>query len=1015
MSDIQRLCAAGAVALLGAIAPDFAHAQSAELTVRVLEQGSERPIAGARIALENPTLAVRETQSTDSGGLARWPNLRNGGDYRLTVPAAEGRGEVSSPPIELRSNAQRVVTLRVPLASAVLDTVVVEASRVVSSLNQVDAEVSATLGGRELAALPIEGRDLLRALVRLPNVVPSTGFFPEAPAVSINGANGLYVNYLIDGLDNNENFLGGQKFAVPIGFARDVTVLANNFSVRFGRTANGVVNVSTRAGGNELQAEAWTLLRPGRPPDAESAYLQRDLSGNLVGDSFERLQTGGSIGGPLASDRSFFYANVEYTRDRNRTVLDAPSVGAVANLTGENRFLLSSFRLDHRFDDAWSGTLRANVGRITIERPGGALGGGSVQFPSAGSDQDRDSLLLAATLTRVGERFDYRGSVLRSGFDWDYGEARQRAPQVVARGPQGLPVAIVGHPGFVFDDRERTWQMRQELEFDAGPHRWTIGLDALEADFALAGGGNPDGNFTVDLTAAQLATLRARALGTALSAQDVLGLNPAVSSYSVELRPATFGRAQRLLALYVEDAWSVSPRTSLTLGMRWDRDSLTGEGSGRVDDDNLAPRLAVNFRPDESSVLRFGAGIFYDKLTYAVVSDALQRNTTSSAFRAQLAELVARGALPAGTDLDRVTFDGNLAVSPPCATFSLCPSAAAVQGLRASAVVNEARILNPDGYRSPYAVQWAAGWQRQWTGGWTTRVDLVFNRSHSLPRLRDLNAPAPFTPNAAALTPAVVAELRALPTDAARRTRAEALGLVRSSAAADASRPIALRAGGARQITVTETGGEGRYRAATFQLERDRRADQRWSGRLAYTWSRLENDTDDINFRASDANDFSRELGPSANDRRHVVSASVYWFPRPSLSVSVAALLQSGQPVNLVPDASVFGTQDLNGDGASFGENFLGNSDRYPGASRNSARLGWSKTIDLGVRYALDWRRLQMEVSADVFNLFDANNESGFANSATTSNQVQFGGDAEFVQRNGGAPRQFQFGLTARF
>ena len=1000
-----------AMALATAVASAAAFAQQAGLTISVLSDEQRAPLPGARVVIENPGIGFLQSYTTDALGQVRISGLSTGGTYTVRVEAGATWGAIASAPLELRNSYVRGLTLTAPT----LQTVVVEASRVVSTLNQVNAEVSATLTARELSQLPLEGRDVLRALVRLPNVVPSTGFFPEAPAVSINGANGLYVNYLIDGLDNNENFLGGQKFPVPAGFVRDVTVLANNFSVEFGRTANGVVNVSSRSGGNEFESEFFVLVRPGRPPDSASAFLQRDLSGNFVGDSFERQSIGGAVGGPIVADRTFFFANVEFTRDLNQTVLDAPAVGAVASLDGRNRFLLASLRLDHRFTDAWTGTLRGNVGRITIERPGGSFGGGSVQFPSAGSDQDRESRLLAATLSYAGDVWNYQGSLLRSGFDWDYGAARQRGPQVVARDPSGLPAAIVGHPGFVFDDRERTWQTRHKIERATGAHRWSVGADLLEADFALAGGGNTDGNFVVDLTAAQLAALRARGLGTALAASDVLGLNPAVSSYSVELRPQTFGRAQRLAALYVEDEWRLASRLTLTAGLRWDYDSLTGQGSGNADLDNLAPRFSVNFRPDGVNVLRFGAGLFYDKLTYAVISDALQRNTTSPAFRGQLAELIARGLLPADTDLARVTFDGNLTVSPVCVTVSACPSAAAVQSLRATAPINEARILNPRGYDSPHALQFAAGWQRQLTPLWSGALDLIYNRSFNLLRLRDLNAPASFVPNLAALSPAVIAELRGLPSNAARIARARQLGLVRTEADADASRPIAARPGGARQITVSETEGHGEYRAATLQLARDRDVGGRWAARLAYTWSRLENDTDDINFRASNANAFAADLGPSANDRRHVVSAVGYLYPWPGVTVSIAALLQSGQPVNLVPDARIFGTQDLNGDGASFGESFVGNSDRYPGAARNSARLAWSKSVDLGLRYAFRVRGTGLELAADVFNLLDANNESGFANSASTSNQVQFGGGVPFVQRNGGPARQFQFGLSGRF
>src|SRR6185295_3220301 len=93
----------------------------------------------------------------------------------------------------------------------------------VARINTVNAEVASTLTRQDIEVLPIEGRDLTRSLYRLPNVTQATGFYPEAPNVSINGANSLFSNYMIDGLDNNENFLGGQKFAIPMGATQQVT------------------------------------------------------------------------------------------------------------------------------------------------------------------------------------------------------------------------------------------------------------------------------------------------------------------------------------------------------------------------------------------------------------------------------------------------------------------------------------------------------------------------------------------------------------------------------------------------------------------------------------------------------------------------------------------------------------------------------------------------------------------------------------------------------------------------
>ena len=999
--------ALGAMSLV--LAPP-AIAQQAGIEIAVVDD-TGAPVADAEVVIANPAIGLTRTLRTDARGRVQLDGLTTAGQYLVSVPASERYEALAAQAVELRANFARSVTLQ--LARAGGEGIVVTAARAITGLNTSNAEISASLGREQLVALPVEGRDVLGALVRLPNVVPSTGFFPEAPSISINGSNGLDTNYLIDGLDNNENFLGGIKFPVPLGFTREVTVLANSYSAAYGRTANGIVNYTTPSGSNELSGEAYALVRPGRPLDARSPFPRRDLTGNAVGESFERYQAGFALGGAISRDKTFFYANYEYTRDRNTQVVDAPALGIVDTVTGNNEFHLGSVRLDHRLTEDWTLGLRANIGRVTVDRPGGSLGGGNATFPSAGSRQDRFSTLVAATASYAGADWSYDGALQYSRFRWDYGEAVGAAgPQVVVRDPSGLVAAVVGNPGFVFDNLEETWQATHSLQRTFGAHTMRVGADVIVSDFALLGGGNPDGNFTVDLTAGQLASLTSR--GLALSAQDVLALNPAVANYAVELRPQSFGTSQSLIALYIEDQWQLAPDLTATLGLRWDYDTLTEQGGGDGDSDNIAPRFALNWQPDARSSVRFGAGIFTGKLSYAVISDALQRNTTSAGFVSQLGQLQAAGLIPAGVDLADITFDGNLTVAPPCATVAACPAPDAVQALRDTATLGEARILSPTGYDNPWSVQLSGGYQYQATDNLTLSLDALYSRSHDLVRLRDLNAPAPFTPNLANLTEANIAALRALPDNAARFALAQSLGLVRSQADADASRPVALVPGGARQITVSETAGEAEYLALILQAIKTRGADD-YAFRVSYTLSRLTNNTDDINFRAANANDFSTEWGPSANDRRHVISAVGNLYPADGLTVTLAGLFQSGQPVNLVPDARIFGTQDLNGDGASFGENFVGNSDRYPGERRNSARLPWSATIDLGLRYALPVAGGRIEASADVFNLLNTNNESGFANAATTSNQVQFGGGAPFVQRNAGPPRQFQFGLAYKF
>ena len=165
------------------------------------------------------------------------------------------------------------------------------------------------------------------------------------------------------------------------------------------------------------------------------------------------------------------------------------------------------------------------------------------------------------------------------------------------------------------------------------------------------------------------------------------------------------------------------------------------------------------------------------------------------------------------------------------------------------------------------------------------------------------------------------------------------------------------------------------------------------------------------------ANDFDAEWGPSINDRRHVINGFVSIFPLKSVGLTIAALAQSGQPINRIPNATIYGTTDLNGDGRSFGDAYVGNSDRYPGETRNSDRLPWATTIDAGIHFDLNnTPASRVRFRMDVFNVLNAANLSGYSNNATQSNQIQIGpAGSSVIQRNASAPRQFQFSANYYF
>ncbi len=980
-------------------------------------EGSTAEPAFQTVLLTNPELGLERAGLTNAQGRVRFNGLPTGGAYAVTLPSGLARLSAPVEGIELVDGKTFTLSARIQGAERALDAVAVSAYRPVA-INAEDAEVSSELSYRELEALPVEGRDITRALYRLPNVSPATGFFPEAPTVSVNGANSLYVNYQIDGLENNENFLGGQRFNVPLGFTRHLTVLTNNFGAEHGLTSNGIVNVTTPSGTNDWRGEVFYQTRPGPALDAASPYAQRDLSGNPVGDGFMRHQYGVAVGGPLRRDRTWFYLNVEQTRDTKDNLLTSPALGVNGTVRGANEFTYASLKLDQRWSARWRSSVRANLGLVDIERQGGGLEGG-VLFPSAANTQTRRALNLAWKNAYTGDRLTWEANAQFGAFRWNYAEPSEDGPsaegptrpQVTILDPSGQTAAVIGHPGYVFDERENGLQVQQRFTLDAGAHTLKFGGQLRYADFRLAGGGNPDGNYLVQLTDAQLDGLAG--IGQALVPAD-LPADATVLDYAVELRPAAFGRAQAITSLWFEDQWAASARLTLSAGLRYDLDNLSRGGAGgsgleNLDLDNLAPRLSANWRIDERSSLRAGYGIYYDKILYAVVSDALQFNSTGADYRAQVAELVDLGLLPADTDLDAVLHEGNLVANVPGVPYLGGPSAESLQADRDAAFSNERRILNPEGYQNPYSHQFMLGYQRK--TGERTRfyVDLMHNRSHNLFRLRDLNAPAAYP-----IDPDNV--------------------VVRDQAEADATRPVPVYTdasgsyavvdgdtlrGVSRNVMVTETAGRSNYWAANLTWQKLRGEDD-WAFRLVYTLSFLENNTEDINFRAMDANDFEAEWGPSINDRRHLINGIVSWYPCRGLDLTLAALLQSGQPINRVPDASVYGTTDLNGDGRSFGDAYVGNSDRSPGESRNSDRLPWATTFDLSATYTVPFgegETHRLELGAAVFNLLNAENLTGYANNATQSNQIQAGpaSSGVLVRRNAAPPRQFQFHVRWRF
>ncbi|MBK6306742.1 MAG: hypothetical protein IPF47_13885 [Gemmatimonadetes bacterium] len=140
----------------------------------------------------------------------------------------------------------------------------------------------------------------------------------------------------------------------------------------------------------------------------------------------------------------------------------------------------------------------------------------------------------------------------------------------------------------------------------------------------------------------------------------------------------------------------------------------------------------------------------------------------------------------------------------------------------------------------------------------------------------------------------------------------------------DASRPVMPVDGGFRRLTTTESGGRstyaGMYTALRYDLTETLVLDANW------VWSHAISNTEDINFNATQGNDFDAERADANNDRRHKVTARATWRTLRGLTMSGIVDYQTGMPLNRV---AYF--RDLTGSGGTYGDGFIGNYQRFFG------------------------------------------------------------------------------------
>ncbi|MEP6703857.1 MAG: TonB-dependent receptor, partial [Acidobacteriota bacterium] len=288
-------------------------------------------LPGSQVGIRNVATGGTSQIVANDEGLYRASNLLPG-NYEITAKATNF-GTLIQKGITLTVGADLTIDLKLTPGA-------VGAEVTVTSTESVDTTtptISAVVGERTIVELPLNGRDWTSLATLQPGIssirtqyqsggTASRGNRGYGDQLAITGHRPQENNYRIDGVSINDYTNGAPGSAGGVNLGADAikefSVLASNYTAEYGRTSGGVINAVTRSGTNQLHGSAYEFFR-NDALDARNFFDGKK-------PPLRRNQFGGSIGGPVIKNKTFFFADYEAIRRTQglTSVVNVPSAAA---------------------------------------------------------------------------------------------------------------------------------------------------------------------------------------------------------------------------------------------------------------------------------------------------------------------------------------------------------------------------------------------------------------------------------------------------------------------------------------------------------------------------------------------------------------------------------------------------------------------------------------------------------------------------------------------------------------
>lgn len=590
-------------------------------------------VSGAKVAITNQGTGATQTLTSNASGSYTSQAL-DPGNYKVQV-SAKGFSTVSEAlTVSVGNTTTANIKLQLGQESQVIE---VQASTI--AVNTEQAEVQGVLNSEQVANLPVNGRNFLDLAQLEPGVQIQDGqnFDPTKAgysSISFGGRFGRTARIDVDGVDISDETVGTTTADVPASAIDEFQIGQSSLDLSNDLTSSGAVNVTTKSGTNTLHGEAFGFIRDhsfaANSPGGHDYYLQRD-------------QFGGSVGGAIIKNKLFFFADGERTKQDSFAAVSfagtpfAPSSGGFGQPFRENNLL---GKVDYNFGNGakafyrysyFSNSLFATFGLgysvydnkdyTRTHVVGVDFNTGSFSHSIRYSFLKFQNQIVDATLTNHALPDCCTGLEISGGGAW-FG------PNLLA--PQSTP------------------QQNNQVKYDGSKvlhsHtiRYGVSYNHIQGGgFANFYGMAPRASFSVNAKNTAFAAAGPFPGGSANplnwpvqnlrvgNGQGFSTLEPALGFPAGGLGP------DNRIGLYLGDLWKIKPNLTLTIGLRYDRDT------GRTDSDlpadpninaafpgfgnpvqqanlNFAPQVGIAWDPMKNgkTVIRAGAGLYYENVIY---------------------------------------------------------------------------------------------------------------------------------------------------------------------------------------------------------------------------------------------------------------------------------------------------------------------------------------------------------------------------------------------------------------